>query len=53
MLFIVTMLFFQEKKNIKLSRDNIKEIISSMTPEEKVLMVIGNTNNEWKKHIFS
>lgn len=33
-------------------RDNtIGEVIDAMTPEEKVFMVIGNKNNEWRKYI--
>lgn len=33
-------------------RDNtIVEVIDAMTPEEKVFMVIGNKNNEWRKYI--
>jgi len=51
MLLIATMLFSQEHKVPQLSKDNIKEIIASMTQEEKVFMVMGNFNNEWKKYI--
>lgn len=51
MLLIATLLFSQEQKNLKLSKDNIKEIIAAMTLEEKVFMVMGNNNNEWKKYI--
>jgi beta-glucosidase len=51
MLFITTMLFSQEQNVLTLSKDNIKEVIASMTTEEKVFMVIGHNNNEWKKHI--
>jgi beta-glucosidase len=51
LLFITTMLFSQEPNDLKLTKDNIKEIIASMTTEEKVFMVIGHNNNEWKKYI--
>ena len=34
-----------------LERNTVEEVIAAMTPEEKVLMVIGNKNNDRRKYI--
>lgn len=34
-----------------LRRNTVDEVIAAMTPEEKVLMVIGNKNNDRRRYI--
>lgn len=46
-LLFSTLLFSQNKLN----KDNINDIVDRMTLEEKIFMVLGNNNNEWRKYI--
>lgn len=46
-----TSLLSQNGKVIQLRKDNIKEVVASLTLEEKIHLVMGNNNNEWRKNI--